>query len=404
MFGDIGADDWEKRLGTEIHIDESKFMIAILEVRRDGPSFLRKLPIAEIWSMLTDFITDHYAYLADETLFNRFEGSYATVVSVNTKIRLAAALENSKIFAPNPFITLYPLVPIRVIDDFESDLFFFLKPDSLTDKHIEIYGGAFRIEPSQFPPDKDWQHRRYEPSAWLGIRAPARQAADRLRASILGALALVPRDINRYSCSKRNMFGGWCTFDDGSLSMSITNPTTPALMDDIHLTKVDHSWLSQLSEKLADPSKQTEREIKALEYFYRAWFLDPSDRYPVLYMALESVFGDMARATQAVIDGVRELLGNHVAESRLRELSDLRAAVIHGGAPEIYDSRKYAKYYRKYDDDPIRDLGLVVVECLRRRIFDSAMIEHQDRHAESIAKAIDDGLMPPIKSSSILDR
>jgi hypothetical protein len=372
-------------------------------MRQQGPPYLRKLPIDDIRSMIISFVTDHYAYLAPEVFLRRFDGPYSTVVSDDTKNKLASALERSRIWRPTTFVTLYPLVPVRVLHSFESAMFFFQAPSALTHDDLGIARDAMKVTGSHFPPDSDWRYRKYPVASWLGIRAPARQAADRQRTSILGAFALTLPELRRHMCSGREMVGGWCTFNEEGMTMAVADAMTPALADDYEITGQDHPWMSLLAQKLEDPSAKTIREMKALEYYYRSWFLNPAERFPALYMALESVFGDVNRATQAVIDGVRDLLGHHVSDSRLRLLSDLRAAVIHGGAPEVYDSSKYAKYFRKYHDDPIRDLDLIVTACLRQRIFGGAMTERPDPHAARIDEAITAGRMPALKRSSILD-
>lgn len=404
MFGDVGSPQNDKRIGTEIHIREDALVSAVLKIRRLGPGYLRKLPMSELRSMVTDFITDHYALMANEVLFRQFDDSYASVVSAQTKSLLAEALLRSSILHPKSLVVLYPLVPVTVKESFESDTFSLLNPESLRASHLATNGGLPFIQPTQFPPTSEWKYRIYSPSAWLIVRAPARKAADRMTACILGALALAAPHRYRYLCSQRqDMFGGWCIFSDG-MTLSITKPLTPALMTNIELSGADRTWLPVLRDKLADERKATEREMKALAYFYQAWFLDePSDRFPLLYMVLESLFGDAARATSAVIDGVRDLLGENISQRRLRALADLRAAMIHGGAPEIYDSKKYAKYYKDYKTDPVRDLELVVAECLRKGIFGSSLIEHADPRADEISRAVGKGLIPPMRHNSILD-
>ena len=39
-------------------------------------------------------------------------------------------------------------------------------------------------------------------------------------------------------------------------------------------------------------------------YFYRAWPLDEDERFPILFMALDAVFGDQEKVTQSIINGV----------------------------------------------------------------------------------------------------
>ena len=176
--------------------------------------------------------------------------------------------------------------------------------------------------------------------------------------------------------------------------MSFGNAHTPALMDDIVIAVADHEWLATLGKKLLASDDDSRRQIRALEYFYRAWFLDAPERFPILLMALDAVFGDVAHATQALIDAVRSIIGAHIPEARLRALSDLRAVVIHGAAPDVYDARKYVRYYDKFDADPIRDLELIAQRCLRLRIFGDAMKLQKDPHAAVIAAAQAKGLYP----------
>jgi hypothetical protein len=191
------------------------------------------------------------------------------------------------------------------------------------------------------------------------------------------------------------MFGGLCTITDaGGTTTSFGEPHTPAMMQDIVLGEQDTSWLNILAVKLMSNERLVRRQMRALEYFYRAWPLEPSERFPVLCMTLDAIFGDTNHATQAVVDGVRSVIGAHVEDSRLRHLMDLRASVIHGGAPDVYDSRKYGKYYDEYGEDPIHDMELVVGSCLRQKIFGDSLKEHADPNAATIAKAQASGRLP----------
>jgi hypothetical protein len=121
-------------------------------------------------------------------------------------------------------------------------------------------------------------------------------------------------------------------------------------------------------------------------------------------MTLDALFGDASHATQAVIDSVRTVIGEHVSQPRLRLLMELRGSVIHGGAPDVYDSRKYARYYEEYGQDPIFDLELVVARCLRKHVFDDALVEHPEPDAHLIAEMQAKGRLPKqLEPNTILD-
>ena len=101
-------------------------------------------------------------------------------------------------------------------------------------------------------------------------------------------------------------------------------------------------------------------------------------------MALDAVFGDAGQATQAVVDAIGQRDDMNFDYRRLRLLLSLRASVIHGGAPDVYDSDSYYRYYENYGDDPIRDLELITARCLRFTIFGTALVEHPDPYADVI--------------------
>jgi hypothetical protein len=108
------------------------------------------------------------------------------------------------------------------------------------------------------------------------------------------------------------------------------------MMHNIRVTAADHAWLSKVLDMLQSNDRAVRIQRHALEYFYRSWPLKDAERFPILCMALDALFGDANQATQAVIDGVRQTIGEHVEDARLRLLMQLRASVVHGGAPDVY--------------------------------------------------------------------
>ncbi|MFN4311814.1 MAG: hypothetical protein ACK4FK_14620 [Ferrovibrio sp.] len=404
LFGKPGAPLWERRFGAEIFFHQSRIIRAALFVRRNGPAYLKYLPIGDISSALRSFITENYGYIADEVFFTRFSTDYAQKVSAAAKSRLANAIASSPVFCPTNRISLFPLIPVRVAESFNSEPFFLVAPEYLDQTMSRDNIDVRAIRADSFPPLSDWKGQRSLPNAWLGVRSPLLQVSRKMRAAILGALALAPLPGYRYLFSGRDMFGGNFVISDEGSEVSFGLPHTPPLMHDIVIEATDHAWLGVIANKLTTNERVVRRQLRALEYFYRAWELDPPERFPILCMTLDAVFGDANHATQAVIDGVREMLGTHVRDARLRQLMDLRASVIHGGAPDVYDSRKYARYFDEYEADPIHDLELVVAHCLRLQIFGDDFREQVDPNAEAIKEAQGKGYMPKVSlKNTILD-
>ena len=316
-------------------------------------------------------------------------------MSEGTKVKLAESIATSELFQPESELTLFPLVPVRVQTNFDSKAFLLIRAKALDHSRLPLGVTAADIVAEQFPPLAGWEWKKQVPAAWLGVWSPAYQASRKMKAAILGAIALTQPVQYRYMFSMREVFGGRCTCGT-SATTSFMAEHTPPMMHDIAISDSDHEWLSIVAGILEENDKATRRQLRALEYFYRAWPLGPPERFPILCMALDALFGEVAHATQAVIDKVRGVLGDHISENRLRRLMDVRASVIHGGAPDVYDSRKYARYYSRYEIDPIRDMELVVAASLRAGIFKGRMQEHPAPDAELLAQLRAAGRLPEL--------
>jgi hypothetical protein len=343
---------------------------------------------------LQSFISENFWHLRNEVFLNHRPDPLNAWVSDDVKNQLSEALSIDPIFAPKDELTLFPLIPVVVREGFRSKAFFFSSADADNPFNIDDEIVLQNLDAKRFPPLRDFNGAARNPPSWLGVYSPDPKAALKTRSSILGALALTSLPHHRHMFSGREVFGGVCTIKSGGTSHSFKHKHTPPCMYDIVITELDASWLSILAEKLASPDKGVQRQLKALEYFYRAWSKEPAERFPILCMALDAIFGDANSATQAVIDGIREALGEHISDPQLRLLMGLRASVVHGGAPDVYDSSKYAKYYKTYQADPISELDLVVSACLKKLIFDDHLIVHRDPNEQVIKEAQAKGRFP----------
>ena len=371
---------------------------AALFARQHGAPYLRALSVTKVIELLTDFVKENYRAIAnDTTVFARFDGPFSDHVTEETKEQLAAAIARSPVFKPKILTTLFPLVTVRVEDDYSCPAFFFRAPRTLL-QELPAKSHS-RLIPDSFPPLADWQYRRESPTSWLGIRSPNVTSSRKMLRVILGAVALTPSLTYRHMFSGRTVWGGDYTVDH---SFSFSDSVTPPIMEDIALTSSDKGWLQILANKINNEARAIRRQMTALEYYYRSWALPASERFPILCMALDATYGEATHATAAVIDGVQDTLGP-LDSARLRDLMYIRASVIHGGAPDVYDSRKYGRYYRTHGEDPIEDMGLLVAACLRRKIFGNALVEHVEPHQEIIEKMKAAGRIPSRSPVTILD-
>lgn len=214
FFGKPGARHWEKNFGVDFYYKANKLNRAALYVREKGPAYLKYLAISDIWGLLQRFVQENYWYLIEDAFLKQFDGSYAENVSAGAKLNFAEAIAVSEIFQPRDQLTIFPLVPVKITTDFDSDTFFLIKPSSLNESKLPSTINIRQIASDRFPPLVDFKGRQELPNAWLGVRSPAIQASNKIKAAILGALALTPLPRYRHSFSGRRVFGGRCTFSD----------------------------------------------------------------------------------------------------------------------------------------------------------------------------------------------
>lgn len=378
MFGKPGSQQWERRVGAEIFCRNKDYIQAILYVRQRGAPYLRDISVDELRSMVTKFITENYWHVASLAFTRDKKSSYAVQSTNEEKLALANALASSILFQPVADLTLYPLLTVDISVSFDSKHFFFRAPAELSKAKISNAAVVRDLDPTQFPPLKSWEYVKWPAKSWLGVRAPSPLVSQKMASAVLGALALVLAPHDRYSFSMRKVSGGTCTILNERWVVSpSSDPHTPPLMNNLVLSEIDHGWLEKLSELLdAEEDKQSASKIRSLEYFYRAWFLQPRDRFPILCMSLDSLVGPSTKHTSAAIAFVKEKIGTAIDSERLQQLMRIRGAVIHGAAPDVSESVHYEKYYLEYNTDPIHDLELIVAKCMRMAVFGAQHTYH----------------------------
>ncbi|OHT20062.1 hypothetical protein [Edaphosphingomonas haloaromaticamans] len=388
MYKEPGKPHFLSGAGFEVNYDLRGLLQAALFMRRNAASHLRSLSVGDVEKALTDFMSSNFWIIGDEAWDGCLLGggrksdmAFSAFVSESTKKRLAEAIHASDLFVEPRQLFVFPLVVVSVAQSFDCSTFFFAEPAGLTLDRLPPGYSAADVRSESFPPFARRNGTDQSPSSWLGVWGPTKEVARRNRAAILGALALLPHRHERYLFTMRKVFGGFCVFD-GSLTMVSSEPHTPALSENVLIESEDHSWLAVLAEKIISPVKADRRSIRALEYFYRAWVPDPTRRFPTLFGALDAIYGDAAKATQSVIEAVGPVMGAAYDYQRLKVLLGLRASVIHGGAPNVYESSDYHRYYERYEEDATRDLELIVARCLQAVIFGSAMQERPHTYAE----------------------
>jgi len=405
LYGEPGAPHWQRRLGAEIFVQQDRYIDALLFIRKHGAPFLRDIAVGELRGMVTHFVTEHYAWITGGHVFLHPGVSLAQQMPTQGWEALSSAWLRSQLFKPVNEVTLYPLTIVRVADCFQSSHFALCTAGDLP-ASLDVFGvRPPSLLPAQLPPFDGTRAQPMPVSDWLCVSAPDPLIARKRVRVILGALALAVIRRERYLQTGRIVQAGYCTISQEKFTYGAGGqPATPSMPSDINIVKADHTWLDDLVALLGSSDLHEKSQLRALEYFYRAWFDDPRERFPTLCMALDSLVATQHDFTRATVRYVRSTVDEPIDEERLRLLMRLRGAVVHGAAPDVYESEHYDAYYATYGENPICDLELVVARCLRRGIFGDRFTVQPDPHAAIVKQQQELGRLPRVlRGKSILE-
>ncbi|MFI0844360.1 hypothetical protein [Mesorhizobium sp. IMUNJ 23232] len=380
---------------TLVFLKPTALTPAALVLREAGPSYLATISIGGVKERLRAFFRDHYHLISSERLHDqKFSESMAVKMSNSGKLDLAAALAVSEIFRPKGQLLVFPVTPMSVADDFISDAFFLIRPQALPD-HLPTWLDLKKINSEQMPPFTGSPASKNDVGAWLGVEAAVEEAAKKTKRIVLGAIALAPIQRERWSFTLRSCVQNYCGFSDKAWTAS-SSPHTPPIGAKIVIRADDKPWLLELARIIDSPEKPDRHKRNALEYFFRAWFLDKVERCPVLFMALDAIYGQSGAgaATAKMKNGIVGTICNLNIEANIDSMMVLRNLVLHGAVPDVYLSSKYRDYYRTFDRDLMDDLEAITVKCLRKHIFGDLFTPQDDPYADLISKHEGLGTIP----------
>ncbi|UVF21353.1 hypothetical protein HPT29_009605 [Microvirga terrae] len=101
-FSKPGTPLWDRRMGTEIFVDRRVYAEAVLFIRKNGAPYLRAILVSDLWSLVTNFVTEHFWCIGGSTFFPITDEPYSKRVTEEDKLALADALASSALFNPKP--------------------------------------------------------------------------------------------------------------------------------------------------------------------------------------------------------------------------------------------------------------------------------------------------------------
>ncbi len=130
---------WSHGIGTEIYIrNQQDYLKALVFIKQNGASYLRKLPTSEVRNKVTNFLTENFWFIREGEFSRNPNISYKIQIPVEAKLNLANALLNSSLFKEELNTFLYPFNSIYLENDLMFDNFFIINSQNLSLQHMNI--------------------------------------------------------------------------------------------------------------------------------------------------------------------------------------------------------------------------------------------------------------------------
>lgn len=380
--------------GADVFVKRRNLTKALIYLRSHGASYLRDLSLDSVRQLTTEFLKSSWADVVDGCEFDPGTKPIGSCITSEALQKVAFELSKSPLFQPRQHVMLFPLGSVCIRSQFNGQSFAFVREFELQTHLAELGVLPPQLNPKCFPPldvpgiKSSWMFN------WLRVSAPHALIARKRAAAIMATLSLSTTKRARYSFSSQAAQLGQCSVQATQVTVEPhAPPLAPVLSRDLLLEEIDLVGLTILDQHFNQPEPGARSLIGALEYFHRAWFGEPRERFPLLCMALDALVRAKSDYTSAAVDFVLTTLDTPIDRARVQKLMNLRGAVIHGAAPDVYESRFYTSYYNSYNEDPIGDMERVVAACLRKAVFGNTLIV-RDPHASLIFHQQNQGNLP----------
>lgn len=376
------------RFDFPIFVDLPSITVAGLMLRKMMPVQFGSIPLKKAEDFLLRSVNDYIASFFDINPPSNQTTNYLNAINEAGRAKFHLFI-HQVVTAGAPIKTFsFPLSRVLVLSRYDGNNFYVVSGDDVGSEHLESI--------------LERRKAKQAINAWIGCSAAFSENAQKTKRIVLGAMSLKLPHIERTQKTLASPADGFVTHNP--LTWSTSREHMPPIGYDITLNEDDTWWLDKIDrllESKTDPDRWTK---KAIEYFYLGWFLNENDRVPFNFMTLDALFGQKSindSKTQKDIGnkrklklGVPRLLSMDINTGRLSDLYDLRSQFLHGGSPDIYDSKRYDRYIRKYSCDPTVDIEFLAASCLRRQLFGVDFQMQPNPYETDIQNLKDRGIIP----------
>lgn len=371
-----------------IFVDLQSITVAALMLRKIAPKEFGAVPLKNAKDFVIKSVNSDVAGFFNSISPENLSVNYLAAIKASEHVRFHLFIQQILKAGLPEHTFSFPLTRISVASAYMGNNFYVIGGDDIGCTNPENIIEQFKA------------NRKI--NGWIGCSATFPENAQKIKRIALGAISLRLTRVERTQKTLAKPVDGFVTHNP--LSWSTSREHMPSISYDITLNEDDKWWLDRIDCLLEARTKPDRRLRKAIEYFYLGWFLNENDRVPFNLMTLDALFGQEIEidpkterdigTKRKLVSRIPKLLSTNICGKRLGDLYLLRNQFLHGGSPDIYDSKHYDEYIRKYCCDPTIDIELLAASCLRQMLFGVDFKMQPNPYEEDIQNLKKRGLIP----------
>ena len=222
----------------------------------------------------------------------------------------------------------------------------------------------------RFPPWRDQGGRLLQiEDSTLGLIEDGREAGVTALRQLAGALCLtLPVRDAILKSDEIPVAGTVAIFMDGEIDGRALGPFLPPLTGVKVFPRQDIDCMKNFLKPRASQERDTRYRV-ALEFLALGWLFRESQAFINWFIAIDALFGsrDIENWKQNIVERVGTRLSSLEGDigNKIGLLVDIRSDMLHGRCSSMSSSRNFLRYWRRFQKHPLRDMLLVVRECLK---------------------------------------
>jgi len=349
--------------------DDQPFYDFIFELTELEPTLLDRYSLDEAVKSLTDVIQENLNDF-DLTPFLGLREHRMSLIECASPAGLEAVASEilGLVNTSGRAVLLFPVRGLRPESDIAAEDLIWITPSAprqLVESLRQISDPRLTFD--RFPPFIDSAGVPLKPEdSMLGLIANGLEGGSRALQRLAGALCLsLPYRDAALKSADTPIGATAVLFCDGRIEIRELGPFLPRLMRPKVLPKELIDRMRGFLKPRSTPKRDNRFRV-ALQFLSLGWILTGDQSFMNWFIAIDALFGKKGGWEKAIKNGVDNRLSALNARSgdRIDLLMDIRHDLLHGRCSSVSSSEKYLPYRKRFKNDPLKDIFVILRECL----------------------------------------